>query len=122
MSLKTLLFSSLLAATAIATDYSGGGSGGSGGSPGWSSWNQGGSPPALAGGSCPSGCMPMQTCAPPPMETQPGQLIVQVVSVSDANGSLKYFPDNVKAPVGSIVQFQYHPKVSIQPTCSNQRC
>jgi len=44
------------------------------------------------------------------MATQAGQLIVQVVSVSDANGSLKYFPDNVVAPVGSIVQFQYHPK------------
>jgi hypothetical protein len=41
-----------------------------------------------------------------------GELIVQVVSVSDANGSLKYFPNNIEAPVGSIVQFQFHPKVS----------
>lgn len=41
-----------------------------------------------------------------------GELIVQVVSVADANGSLKYFPDQIEAPVGSIVQFQFHPKVS----------
>ncbi|KIW70065.1 hypothetical protein PV04_02375 [Phialophora macrospora] len=120
MSLKTLLVSTLLAATAVATDYGSGGSsygsggswGGDSGSGGWSSWPSGGgqAPPALAAPSCPAGCMPFPTGAPPPAATQPGQLIVQVVSVSDANGSLKYFPDKVTAPVGSIVQFQYHPK------------
>jgi hypothetical protein len=124
MSLKSIIYSSLFAATAIAQYGGGGGGSYGGGSPpsgppagemggsssgnGWSSWsNQG--PPAMAAASCPAGCQPMGP--PPPMQTQPGQLIVQVVSVSDANGSLKYFPDKVTAPVGSIVQFQYHPKV-----------
>ena len=119
MSLKTILVSTLLAAASLAQDYGSGGSmGGSSegsGTSAWSSWPSGGGdqgPPAFAAASCPSGCQPMQTGgAPPPMQTQPGQLIVQVVSVSDANGSLKYFPNKVNAPVGSIVQFQYHPKV-----------
>jgi hypothetical protein len=43
----------------------------------------------------------------------PGEVIVQVVSVSDANASLKFYPDNIVAAPGSIVQFQFHPKVSI---------
>lgn len=119
MSLKTLLVSALLAATAVAMDYgSGGGSNGGGGggsmggdgsSAGWSSWPSQGSP-AFAAASCPAGCVPFPTGSAPPAATQAGQLIVQVVSVSDANGSLKYFPNKVTAPVGSIVQFQYHPK------------
>ncbi|EXJ61760.1 hypothetical protein A1O7_02190 [Cladophialophora yegresii CBS 114405] len=117
MSFKTLLVSTLLAAAAVATDHGsgdggswGGNSGGGGGS--WSSWPSGGgqAPPALAAPSCPAGCMPFPTGPAAPAETQPGQMIVQVVSVSDANGSLKYFPDKITAPVGSIVQFQYHPK------------
>ena len=83
-------------------------------SEGWSSWPATQASPNFAAASCPAGCVPMPTgAAPPPMQTQPGQLIVQVVSVSDANGSLKYFPDKVTAPVGSIVQFQYHPKVCL---------
>ncbi|KAJ9621390.1 uncharacterized protein PV06_04799 [Exophiala oligosperma] len=100
MSLKSLLFSTLLATGAVATygggqgqSSWGGGSGGGGGS-----WG--------AAPSCPAGCQPI---TPPPAGGN-GQLIVQVVSVSDSNGSLKYFPNNIEAPVGSIVQFQYHPK------------
>ncbi|KPI42661.1 uncharacterized protein AB675_2002 [Cyphellophora attinorum] len=38
------------------------------------------------------------------------QLTVFLVSVGDNNGSLKYFPDTVHAPPGSVVQFQFHPK------------
>ncbi|KIW85049.1 hypothetical protein Z517_00437 [Fonsecaea pedrosoi CBS 271.37] len=120
MSLKTLI-STFFAASALAQSYGGGsygggsygGGGDSGSGGGWSSWGSGGDkqgPPAFAAASCPSGCQPIQTGAAPPMATQPGQLIVQVVSVSDANGSLKYFPDKVTAPVGSVVQFQFHPK------------
>jgi hypothetical protein len=111
MSLKTLLVSTLLAASAIATDYGSGGGG-------FNSWGGGGmppsgeGPPAVGAASCPAGCWPMPTCsAPPPMQTQPGQLIVQVVSVADANGSLKYFPNKITAAPGTIVQFQFHPKV-----------
>jgi hypothetical protein len=53
----------------------------------------------------------MATGGAPPAATGAGELIVQVVSVADANGSLKYFPNKIDAPVGSIVQFQFHPKV-----------
>ncbi len=51
-----------------------------------------------------------QTGAPPASASAPGELIVQIVSVSDANGSLKYYPDNIQAAPGSVVQFQFHPK------------
>ena len=51
-----------------------------------------------------------QPGAPPASAAAPGELIVQIVSVSDANGSLKYYPDNIQAAPGSVVQFQFHPK------------
>ncbi|KIW18801.1 hypothetical protein PV08_03090 [Exophiala spinifera] len=93
MSLKSLLFSTLLATGAVAT-YGGG-------YQGQSTWglSSGAAP------SCPAGCQPIT-----PPAGGGGELIVQVVSVADANGSLKYFPNNIEAPVGSIVQFQFHPK------------
>ncbi|KIX07307.1 uncharacterized protein Z518_01960 [Rhinocladiella mackenziei CBS 650.93] len=104
MSLKSFLVSTLLAATAVATEYSWGG----GGESSWSSDEYAG---WGAVASCPAGCQPIATkSAPPPAATGGGELIVQVVSVADANGSLKYFPNKVSAPVGSIVQFQFHPK------------
>ncbi|EXJ90051.1 hypothetical protein A1O3_03119 [Capronia epimyces CBS 606.96] len=114
MSLKTLLISTLLAVSAVATDYSSWGSGSGGGG----SWGGGSSPDKGSGSgswgaaaSCPAGCQPIPTGgAPPPAATSAGELIVQVVSVSDANGSLKYFPNQIEAPVGSVVQFQFHPK------------
>jgi len=39
-----------------------------------------------------------------------GQVAVQVVKVSDKNGDLRFIPDNIQAPVGSMIQFQYYPK------------
>lgn len=36
--------------------------------------------------------------------------LVQIVTVSDAAGALKFFPENIKADVGSVVQFQFYPK------------
>lgn len=42
-----------------------------------------------------------------------GERVVQIVTVSNANGTLKFFPENVKADVGSVVQFQFYPKVNI---------
>lgn len=131
-SLKTFLISTILATAAVATshDYNGGGGGGGNNwqqppSGQWNSWEQ---PPAhqtippvsphqtappqwQAAPSCPAGCIPIPTGGAPPTPP-PGQLMVQVVSVADANGSLKYFPNKIDAPVGSIVQFQFHPKVS----------
>lgn len=41
--------------------------------------------------------------------------IVQIVTVSDNNGSLAFFPDQVTAAPGSLVQFQFYPKVSPSP-------
>ncbi|KAG9776555.1 hypothetical protein KCU88_g4818, partial [Aureobasidium melanogenum] len=118
MSFKAFLISSLLAASAIATDHSswgngGGGGWGSGGGNGLSQ-NKGagsGSGSWGAAASCPAGCQPIATgTGSAPASTAAGELIVQVVSVADANGSLKYFPNQIEAPVGSIVQFQFHPK------------
>jgi len=129
-SLKTFLISTILATSVVATshDFNGGGGGGGGNNNwqppsngnGWNSWEQSSQSPhqtappqwqAPAAASCPAGCIPIPTGgAPPP--PPPGQLMVQVVSVADANGSLKYFPNKIDAPVGSIVQFQFHPKVN----------
>jgi len=39
-----------------------------------------------------------------------GSVSVQVVQVSDNNGDLRFFPDDIKAAAGSMVQFQFHPK------------
>jgi hypothetical protein len=134
-SLKTFLISTILATAAVATSHeynNGGGGGGNNWQPPsnqWNSWESGNSPPAhqtapppqspaqtaspqwQAAPSCPAGCIPIPTGGAPPTPP-PGQLMVQVVSVADANGSLKYFPNKIDAPVGSIVQFQFHPKVS----------
>jgi plastocyanin len=40
----------------------------------------------------------------------PGEVAVQVVKVSDANGTLAFSPNNIMAPVGSMVQFHFYPK------------
>jgi hypothetical protein len=122
-SIRALLVSAILATAAFATEHgeggSGGGGGGGSGMSSWDGWSENNNKaPSLGGGaaaSCPAGCIPIPTGAPPPAATGAGQLIVQVVSVADANGSLKYFPNKIDAPVGSIVQFQFHPKV-----CFNQ--
>lgn len=45
--------------------------------------------------------------------SKPGEMIIQVVDVGNANGSLTYWPEQVVAPVGSVVQFRFHPKVCL---------
>ena len=140
MSLRTFLLSTILASTAIATSHDswggdswggqGGGSHGGGkdwtpssdsyssGGQGWSTWEKKppapGPPVAAPIATCPVGCIPIPTGAPPPQQTKPGEIIVQVVAVGDKNASLKYFPNQVHAPVGSVVQFQFFPKVRYQ--------
>ena len=42
-----------------------------------------------------------------------GEKMVQVVQVSNADGDLVFSPNDIKAPVGSHVQFQFWPKVSL---------
>ena len=42
-----------------------------------------------------------------------GNLVsVQVVQVSSQNATLKYYPEEIRAQPGSMVQFQFYPKVS----------
>ena len=96
---KLLLTSTVLVATALATDHSSGSDMSWGSSPAnnnaqqccnggnWGDWQPASAPQSAA-----------------------GELIVQIVSVSDASGSLKYYPDNIQAAPGSVVQFQFHPK------------
>lgn len=40
---------------------------------------------------------------------------VQVVQVGGSNGSLTFSPDDIKAEMGSFVQFQFNPMVSSPP-------
>lgn len=42
--------------------------------------------------------------------TPSGSVSVQVVQVSDNSGSLRFYPDDITAAAGSMVQFQFHPK------------
>lgn len=47
----------------------------------------------------------------PPVVSPPGTVLVQVVHVSDNNASLSYFPDNIVAAPGTLVEFVFYPKV-----------
>lgn len=49
--------------------------------------------------------------AAPPGASTSGTVLVQVVHVSDNNGSLKYFPESVVAAPGTLVEFVFYPKV-----------
>ena len=50
---------------------------------------------------------------PTPATGPDGNMVsVQVVQVSDMNSTLKFFPEEIKAEAGSMVQFQFYPKVS----------
>jgi plastocyanin len=40
-----------------------------------------------------------------------GMVATHVVQVGGPNGTLTFSPENVKANVGDLVQFQFHPKV-----------
>ena len=55
-----------------------------------------------------SSCSAPQVMASPP----PNTVSVQVVQVSNSNGSsLTYYPEQIQAAPGSMVQFQFYPKV-----------
>lgn len=51
--------------------------------------------------------------SPPDINTAPpaGTVNVHVVKVSNKDGALKFEPNNLKAEVGELVQFQFWPKV-----------
>jgi plastocyanin len=40
-----------------------------------------------------------------------GMVNTHIIQVGGPNGSLAFFPNNVKAAAGDLVQFQFHPKV-----------
>ncbi len=40
---------------------------------------------------------------------------VQVVQVSSMNASLKFYPEEIRAEPGSMVQFQFYPNVKRKP-------
>lgn len=97
MSLKVLAVA-LVLATASATQHEGGYDGAWGSSAAW---------PASSSTSAVATATAQALTA----TMAPGELMVQIVSVGDNNGTLKYFPEDIQAPVGSVVQFQFHPKV-----------
>lgn len=43
--------------------------------------------------------------------TPSGTVNVQVVKVSDSNGTLRFFPDDIQADPGDIVLFYFYPQV-----------
>lgn len=43
-----------------------------------------------------------------------GNVATHVIQVGGPNGSLTFSPENVKAAVGDLIQFQFHPKVRRQ--------
>lgn len=58
-----------------------------------------------------AGAMAQDTTAGPD-----GNMVsVQVVQVSNMNASLKFYPEEIKAEPGSMVQFQFYPKVKPKP-------
>ena len=54
--------------------------------------------------------------------TPAGTVNVHVVKVSNKDGALKFEPNNLKAEVGELVQFQFWPKVHIDLTRSTHGC
>lgn len=64
-----------------------------------------------------------QTPAPPSVTDPNESRLVQIVTVSDANGTLRYFPESVRGNVGDVIQFHFYPKVSpvrAMPTTHSQ--
>ncbi|KAI5805586.1 Cupredoxin [Peziza echinospora] len=41
---------------------------------------------------------------------QPGEVKVHVVQVGDRNGTLRFFPDDLRVEVGELVQFHFYPQ------------
>ncbi|RMZ78377.1 hypothetical protein DV738_g3943, partial [Chaetothyriales sp. CBS 135597] len=108
--LTKTLTSIFLLATAAAATSGGGGKGEGGGAGSWAAWPSSSAPVAAAQANASPSPSSHPAAPASPVSLAAGEQLIQVVSVSDANGSLKYFPNSVQAPVGSIVQFQFHPK------------
>lgn len=98
---SAILSAILLASGSVAQYYGGGGSG-------WSS-----SVPVVKSSSAVNAVASQTWSSWPSSTSKPGTVMVQVVQVSDKNGTtLRYYPEKIQAPPGSWVQFQFYPKVT----------
>lgn len=50
-----------------------------------------------------------------------GMVMMHVVQVGGPNGSLAFYPNNVQAEPGDMVQFQFHPKVCPEAASATHR-
>lgn len=64
-----------------------------------------------ASGVAASETMAMGAASTPSAAAGQGMVATHVVQVGGPNGSLTFSPENIKANVGDLVQFQFHPKV-----------
>lgn len=67
-----------------------------------------------AGSSASSAQPPASVASPPPAagSSSPGGTVpIHIVKVSNKDGELKFTPSSFKAKKGSLVQFQFYPKV-----------
>lgn len=94
MYLSALLLSTIFLAGGALATYGTDSSYGSGSSGSDSTSSPASSPAAFAGTATPS-----------------GQVMMHVVKVSNKAGSLTFEPNNLQAAAGSMVQFQFYPKV-----------
>ena len=106
---STVVSSLLLAGGAVAT-Y---------GSDSGSSYGSGGMP--MNESSAAAASTPYATSAAPAAGASAAsgdQVQVQVVQVGGAGGALTFTPNDIQAPVGSMVQFQFNPMVRPSPKSS----
>ena len=71
--------------------------------------------------SMPNSASPTMGLAASAMPTQSGGIPVQVVQVSNTGKAIKYFPDNIQAAPGSVVQFQFVAGVSGAHICDHTK-
>jgi plastocyanin len=55
------------------------------------------------------------------LASQPMGVTTHTIQVGGPNGSLAFFPNNIKAAPGDMVQFQFHPKVRTRPHSAAHR-
>src|SRR5262245_42959596 len=65
-------------------------------------------------GATSASAIPLSSGLPPAPGMGMGMVNTHVIQVGGPNGSLAFYPNNVQANVGDLVQFQFHPKVRLQ--------
>lgn len=109
----TTLASSLLLVAGVVAQYGSGSSYGSGSDSGYGGGSGSGGGDSGSSVSSASPPAPVATQPPPPgLSAAPaGTVQLTIVKVSNKKGNLTFTPDNFKAEKGSLVQFQFYPKV-----------